>query len=234
MWVVDRDRWTAIDYIPLGPYGEVHEVRLLDVADEAHHGIPYAGLEALRQTDDRVDLTRERLTLAATARHAASLWQGFRIVYGRGLADGNGRRIAADDEVCLALDEGSQSECFLEFDFSMTTDLSHVAFVIGYDGSGADRNMVALLLQPSERGASMSVFRHDGTEWTQEETVTLPADKGSKLAGTLRLDRTDAGASVAIDGDTALVVAADRLPPGPIGIRWCGATVRPVDSGSLE
>jgi hypothetical protein len=232
VWVLDRSRWTAIDYIPLGPYGEVREVRLLDVVDEAHHGVPFAGLEALRLVDERDIVTRERLAMAGAARCASTLWQGFTLVFGRGLPTGNGWRIAADDEVCLALEQISPTPQRLEFDYSMSTESSHVAFVIGYDGGGADRNMVALLLQSSTSGTSVSVFRHGGTEWTQEETVTLPPDAGPKGAGTLRLDRTEVGASVAVDGTTALEVAADRLPAGPIGIRWLGAMVRPVGSGS--
>jgi hypothetical protein len=232
LWVLDRSRWTAVDFIPLGPYGEVHEVRLLDVVDEAHHGVRFAGLETLRLIDERDSVTRERLALAAAARRAATLWKGFTLVFGHGMPNGNGWRTAADDEVCLALEHDSETPRMLEFDYSMSTDSAHVAFVIGYDGGGADRNMVALLLQSSTIGASVSVFRHGGTEWTQEETVTLSPDAGPKAAGTLRLDRTEMGASVAVDGTTVLEVAADRLPVGPIGIRWCGATVRPVSSGS--
>ena len=234
LWVLDRSRWTAVDFIPLGPYGEVHEIRLLDVVDEAHHGVPFAGLEALRLMDERDTVTRECLAQAAAARHASMLWQGFTLVFGHGTPNGNGWRIAADDEICLALDQSSQKPRRLEFEYSMSTDSSHVAFVIGYDGGGADRNMVALLLQSSTSGASVSVFRHGGTEWTQEETVTLSPDAGPQAVGTLRLDRTEVGASVAVDGTTVLEVAANRLPAGPIGIRWCGATVRPVSSGSPQ
>lgn len=38
LWLVDRKTMKTQDYLPLGMFGGCREVRILDVADEAHHG----------------------------------------------------------------------------------------------------------------------------------------------------------------------------------------------------
>ena len=47
VWVLDRRDFSALDCVPLGRLGPVHEIRLLDVPDFAHHGVPFAGTAAL-------------------------------------------------------------------------------------------------------------------------------------------------------------------------------------------
>jgi hypothetical protein len=46
-WMLDRETWQPIDYFCLGNYGAVHDVRLINIPDEAHHGHPFQGLEFL-------------------------------------------------------------------------------------------------------------------------------------------------------------------------------------------
>ena len=47
--VIDRQSWQAVDVIELGPFGVVHDIRLLDLPDEAHHGHPFLGANSLRE-----------------------------------------------------------------------------------------------------------------------------------------------------------------------------------------
>jgi hypothetical protein len=48
VWVLDRRDFRAIACIRLDRLGPVHEIRLLDVADLAHHGVPFQGIGALQ------------------------------------------------------------------------------------------------------------------------------------------------------------------------------------------
>ena len=104
LWVLDRHRWEAIDYLPLGPFGAVHEVHLLDEAGEAHHGLTFAGVDALRQHDARRAVTSDRLASAATARNLLESWAGYATVLGRAVPDANGRRRVAPEELAIAIE----------------------------------------------------------------------------------------------------------------------------------
>jgi hypothetical protein len=47
VWLLDRRDFRALACLPLGRLGPVHEVRLLDVPDLAHHGVPFTGMDGL-------------------------------------------------------------------------------------------------------------------------------------------------------------------------------------------
>ncbi len=47
VWLLDRRDYSTLACFRLGRLGPVHEVRLLDVPDLAHHGAPFAGTAAL-------------------------------------------------------------------------------------------------------------------------------------------------------------------------------------------
>lgn len=53
MWLLDRKTWQAIDYFALGLFGDVRDIRLINIADEAHHGHVFEGLETLLKRDIR-------------------------------------------------------------------------------------------------------------------------------------------------------------------------------------
>lgn len=51
MWLIDRNTWQPMDYFALGLYGDVRDIRLLNIPDEAHHGHVFQGLESLLTYD---------------------------------------------------------------------------------------------------------------------------------------------------------------------------------------
>lgn len=228
LWIIDRHSWTAQDYLCLGPYGAVNEVRLLDVPDEAHHGRAFTGVERLLGQDMRADLAQRQLSAARAAERGRELWRGFELVFGAPESRPGGERLASSRNLCLMLHSASLANVPLAFDYALDAASmpSHVSAVLGYRGRGNDSEMSALLLQPVGRGAALSLWRHDGQAWT-----LLPEFGASDLplAGRLQLARRPAGLCLSIDGCEivglpAEIDAADR---GPAGIRWIGASVKP-------
>ena len=59
LWLIDRKSLKTLDYVPLGHYGACHDVRILDVADEAHNGIRFKNMslfDSLLDEDmDKID-----------------------------------------------------------------------------------------------------------------------------------------------------------------------------------
>jgi hypothetical protein len=75
VWLLDRSTWRTIEFLPLGYFGGVHEVRIYDVPDECHHGgvlLPEALSVLGRQ---RSQLRRERLERAARTILPVADWE---------------------------------------------------------------------------------------------------------------------------------------------------------------
>ncbi len=81
LWLLDRKNWQAIDYFYLGPYGAVHDVRLLSIPDEAHHKHPFQGLETLL-TQSIAQTTVQKKVKIANAIQSEGLNLGDRITFG--------------------------------------------------------------------------------------------------------------------------------------------------------
>ena len=82
LWILDRRTWRETDYLALGPYGAVNEVRLLDVPDEAHHNEPFAGLVQLLATDMRREIEARQLARARNAQSGREFWHAFDMILG--------------------------------------------------------------------------------------------------------------------------------------------------------
>jgi len=230
LWILDRRTWTSIDYLCLGPYGPVHEVRLLDVPDDAHHGHLFNGIDLLIKKDARRQLSEQRLETASFAFDAKAAWSGYEALFGSPTALPDGAKRAALDQLCLAIKQ-NQGEPKLAFAYTLEhRSGAHVSAVLGYRGNGADRNMVALLLQSTGTSVTLCVWRHDGLEW-----VCLPDIKIRNLpcSGTMQLATTEDRATLSINNEEIITLNTDTLGlercDHGIGIRWTGASVRPVD-----
>lgn len=230
IWILDRHKWQAIDYLALGPYGAVNEVRLLDVADEAHHGCTFSGLELLLSNNAYVDVQKQRLQLANAAAKVKHIWAKFESIFGSPEMLTDGAKKTAVDHLCLVIRKTSPNAP-LVFAFSLEPQAgAHVSAVIGYNGQGADSTMAASLLQPVGDSASLSVWIHNGQSWSH-----LPEVQVHNLphSGTLQLETTFQIATIMIDGEVVMslnreTLGLERCDEG-LGIRWSGATVRPKE-----
>lgn len=188
LWIIDRKSWTTMDYICLGPYGAVHEVRIVDESDEAHHGWIFEGFKALLSRDMRQEVALDRLQASRRVALTARLWSEYDFIYGAPQILEDGSKRASANGLCLALRKQSHPrpmEQLVTFsiDFVFTESPAHLSVVVGYHGAGNDKNMVALLIQPTGDESSLSLWRHDGSGWDWDRGFT--GRSGLPLRGTL-------------------------------------------------
>lgn len=238
LWILDRKNWRAIDYLCLGEYGAVNEVRVIDVPDDAHHGIPLGGYhQLLHQRTPRAmvnAIARDRLDAARAVFASKAIWQSYRLVLGSPETFKDGSKRAVNDNLCLMLQRPVESASAATQQFAYALDggpSSHVSAVLGYAGHGGDTHMVAVLLHGvGSHQAAMSVWRHDGSEWQQLPQITVP---DLPMAGELHVHSTAAQATVLVGGREVLrldasTIGLERCDAG-VGIRWMGATVKPLN-----
>lgn len=230
LWILDRQSWKAVDYICLGPYGAVHEVRLLDVPDEAHHGHAFLGMERLLAGGDLFrNLFCQRLEAAQAATTAREIWRDFDMVFGAPEITSDGARLADEDSLCLAIQKSSNTGGVLRFDYTLgISGQPHASAVVGYRGAGGDTDMVAILLQPAEQSASLSVWRQNGVSWSLVPGICV---QNLPLSGVLQLTASETELRVAINQNEVLKLKAKALGlemcNTGMGIRWIGASVKP-------
>ncbi len=230
VWLIERKSWRTLDYIPLGPFGGVHELRLLDLPDEAHHRCPLLEPDRLLErahpravARDRVAASRAAQGLrAAVERH----WAGWRPVLGLAQAAAEGFQLA--EQLCLWRPEGPGAAADeVAFDYRLgSAEGGHAAAVFDYRGDGDDRSMTALLLQVTGGSAQLSHWTHDGTQWTLD-----PQHAASRLPrqGSLRAVRAGGRLQVFVDGKRVLSLPATGTGEGgTLGIRWIACEVRPA------
>lgn len=244
LWVIDRADWIVKDYLVLGPYGTVNEVRLLDVADEAHHGngcaggngfaggSGFAGLKALLARDLRREIAERRIAAAGRAREAERL--PFERVAGTPEIDGDDRWISTGDICLIVLREPHPRRIAVGYDLTKASAAEHCSLVIGHDGdreavseSRRDSNMDVLLVK---RGQSISPpalshWTHDGSEWRCVGTLI----QGLPESGTLAAERDGAEIVVWVDARESLRLPLERFARAakPWGFRWQGTAILP-------
>lgn len=233
LWILDRKSWQAIDYLCLGPYGAVNEVRVIDVPDEAHHGVPLRGFQDLCSRSMLKAVARERLEAAGAVRRGKATWHSYHLVLGSPETLQDGGKRAGSENLCLMLLQAvGRSATTQRFAYALEEgQSSHVSAVLGYAGQGGDTHMAAVLLQSvGNQAAALSVWRHDGSAWHQLPRIAV---LGLPMAGELQLNTTPARATVLVAGSEVLRLDASTLGLGRcdegIGIRWIGATVKPLN-----
>jgi hypothetical protein len=229
LWILDRSTWKPIDYICLGPYGAVNEVRLLDVPDEAHHGKVFRGLQRLLQRDMRADMADARLAGARAALESLEIWRDYELMMGSPESLRSGAKRAGAESLCLAIRRTIASEDRLVFEYTLDPEAcaSHVSAVLGYHGFGGDTHMTAILLQPSEGAATLTAWCQDGTTWS---TVPEILAANLPLSSTFSLAVSNEEVTVRIGNVEVLRSSAQSLGmkggESRLGIRWIGGTVR--------
>ena len=232
LWVVDRRTWQAVDYIVLGPYGVVNEVRLIDEVDEAHHGHLFRGSDRLRSDEPWQQQVTARL--AGSQRLTDLVCNGpFDLVIGAPQVADSGWW-QSPQELCLMLTRDSQpEEIGLQYDFREQAEGGHCGVVLGCGSHGAspslrDTNMdVIVATQSGEDGVSLAHWQHDGSAWNRQAVLAEVAG----LSGVLRVHRDGAAVAVHAGAEAQRVASLpfDLLSRVdlPWGIRWQGTRVMP-------
>jgi hypothetical protein len=227
VWVVDRRTWQAVDYLYLGSYGAVHEVRLVDTEDEAHHGAPFLGFNELLHRDCTAELSKERVRTSLRV-HALDLEsKAFDLVYGAPSSVDGGGWSASDNDVCLFMKRSESSGNGRTLGFHYTLDYmdhSHVS-VAAYRGHGADTDMHAILIQRSGNNAAVITYWiNDGTSWVAKPDCVVG---GAPISGTVEFFENLGDVRLKIDGRLFANPAFNDFSraSGELGIRWAGSTI---------
>jgi hypothetical protein len=226
-WLLDRKTWQPMDYFFLGPYGGVHDIRLLNVRDEAHHGHVFAGTAALVAPDRGRALAEERIAASKRRRSLRDAWKSFELVFGTPEVDDNGALKAHSEDLCLMVKPSADAtEIGFGYEFNASYIGAHVSVVV-YRGAGSDTHMNAALIERiSETVASLSMWLHDGSRWAAESVEPIP---GLPLRGRVRLTRGN-GMQLDIDGRAVPgeLLSGIRAHGGQLGVRWRGVSVFPL------
>lgn len=225
LWVLDRRTWKAADYFPLGPYGAVHDVRVADVPDHAHHGTPLANPELLLNNSSADTTRRQRLESAETARRTRSVWRGYDFIFADAATDSDGWRDGGDTLNLAVLGSGNIAlPLAFDYGFEKISGGQHVSLVTQYRGGG-DSHMQAVLIQPQNGQLTASYWIENGTGWhlvRQLEAAAIPK------SGRMAVSKTESGAIVTLNGQQILILESGSFDGGRSGIRWVKASVRPV------
>lgn len=232
IWVVDRKTWQTLDYVPLGWYGAVKEVRLLSVPDEAHHGHVFAGIEELPALDAHAKIRTDRLNAAHRASRSRKAWQRFRPVCGIPSAGEDGGLTADLEDLCLMVEpsspQGASWRMSIGYRIESDAPHSHVS-IVTYRGYGADTDMHALLISAYARDrARLQLWVHDGNEWSAKNDAICV--DGLPLAGEIHIAPSLGGLECSINGEPVAKIPKELFPweSGAAGIRWLGATIYPA------
>ncbi|KTD36111.1 hypothetical protein Lnau_1095 [Legionella nautarum] len=230
LWILERESWKTVDYFCLGPFGCVHEVRLLDVPDEAHHGHIYYGLESLLQKNMYRDI--ERQSIIGTSSEVYKFWKNYRLLYGAPEILPDSSKKVDDAELCLAITKNpsESSNSSFAFDYFLSTDTkeSHVSAVLGYHGNARDTHMHAILLQRTEDIAWLSIWMNDGNSWSLIPGISI---SGLPISGIMKINIEENNIQVLINQKEILNLSPESINcpnyQRGFGIRWLGAAVRP-------
>ena len=226
LWMIDRKTWRTSDYFPLGPYGAVHDVRIIDEVDHAHHGTPLRNAEQFRGTTAHDTFRKHKLARSEAAQATRRQWAGYDIVLGTAETDLAGWK-HSHDGLTIATRQRSAADIW-EFDYAIEPD-GHLSVIVDYNGSGGDSGMTAFLAQSSGAKADLTEWREAGAGWTAVRGL-----QSQKLPTRGRAKITCKNGRFTMSVDNALVHSC-TLPPSALahltGIRWLKASVRPVTNG---
>ncbi|MFJ3521376.1 hypothetical protein ACIPO9_02770 [Pseudomonas sp. NPDC090203] len=228
LWIVDRHTYQTLDYMCLGPYGAVNEVRLLNVADLAHHGHVFQGMSQLLERSLFARQRESSLHASKLAAFEVKAWTDYESVLGVPARSEGGVRTADPQGLCIITRKSADASS-VDFHYTLdtTNEASHVSVVL-YQGNGSDTEMHALLLQPQDQDhASLGMWSNDGVQWSADLEVRVP---DLPLRGHIQAIREHDTLKIVLNGRLLLTLTAEQLPmmAGSMGIRWIGASISPA------
>lgn len=230
LWIVDRKTLNALDYLPLGPYGAIHEVRILDVEDEAHHSKIFDGLNhledaILERQNVLAEHRKEKLKHSQKWQNDRQLLQQFHCIL-NGWTVNDGWIAPKNEGFTLALAKQIPTKNFtasFDYSFPHSSALSnqHISLVVGYRGED-DTNMLAILINYSidNEVAVVTLWANVNGHWDAREVLFATAPKDGRLSVT--------------QIDNKLTITCNNLSPvikrfspeelrGAVGIRCLGS-----------
>ncbi len=231
LWIVNRHTLKTENYICLGPFGGVHEVRIVDRPDHAHHGQAFRGAPDLLLERPFEDVRQQRLRSSAIAWGRRSFWTRYRDVLGAIQTEDDDWLAESEGYTCLIAQTDDSTSGSLSFEYELADGEggSHVAAVAGFQGAHADNQMTALLIQQFNHLATLRLWHCKDGEWT---SAPEPLATDLALSGTVHVGMISGGIALRINDLEPIQIAVADLAFGqqPLGVRWSRARVRVLSS----
>lgn len=244
VWVIDRKTLRTIDYIALGMFGNVREVRIADEPDECHHGHPLSIAAMPNAAAGRRRLREERLRL----HHANALcWRLDRSVWNVHC----GMLTSGDDNVWrgqperLTLATLRNDMCvdgMIEAEIGLA-EAKEEEFVslVGRHRGREDGNMVMALIRRDRLDAITTILVHDGIAWRDAGLRRLNGlwadEQALQLPTFVRLTTVGSVAVLRIGEEDVLSVPIPEIVwSGGFGVRVLGdgPTVQSLRGGPVS
>ncbi len=249
VWVLDRDSWRVLDFIPLPGSGVVNEVRLVDVPDECHHLRPLVRLPE----PDAAATERYLAAAGAAGRRAAAgpmaparvaslpfeepfaagdRPPGAEWVTARGaFRDSAGRLTPVVGDISVAVLGGVADD---DVAVSASVELPpgphrYAGVAARYAGPG-DANMVLGTLVAREDAVTADLWEHDGGDWR-----LLASALAGRRRGVLRLEAAGRQLRLRLDGELVCEALQKGEPKrGSVGVRGVGGRYRDFKAEHFE
>lgn len=227
IWVIDRKTWRTLDYINMGAFGTVHDVRIYDFEDECHHStVLQSGTFADSFTDFSNDILRSEIASSKTAKRNAkrelaqlpSLFEFGEWIPVVATAYPKCTRsssliVIPDDAFFIGIYRGKPNGKITEISAKLhlmgNNIIHHGSLIARYKGPG-DKNMCAALFQHDGSELYVSFWENTG-RWDElsKEQIPLTEIKKVHKAAESHVDSQDEvlclGVTLVIDGRDAIV-----------------------------
>src|SRR6185312_8562395 len=229
IWVLDRQSFALCNYLFLGSFGDVHEVRIADEPDACHRQSPLRKAALSNFEHWRVERQRNVLMAATTGLPDRASWQSrFGWIVSR-----DGVFVASSDGIALMTHRSDASTrdsriCAKLHVLSWHT-AHHAALVTRYAGPGDQRMYAAIFQLDESHRLVASIWLHDG-EWRclaskpLDSTVTWH-DEGARRELMVCLETRGSELIVRAAGKAVLQVQDAALSDGLNGVRILGDTI---------
>ncbi len=228
LWLIDRKTFNTMDYFNLGPYGSVHEVRLLDTADEAHHGCLFSGLDNLEKqlATTKASIAEhnpEKLRLSQQWKTQSHLLQPFNCILNSWMLDEKEWLTPKNDRFTLGILKQPFHDYFTaSFDYTFqesALSLQHISFIIGYQGPD-DTNMLAILISYNKQKTTINLWQNRKNNWELREVLVRNAPQTGKLS----ITRTQNQLTIQCDSGSVIKKKFNTTElQGALGMRSHGA-----------
>jgi hypothetical protein len=243
IWVIERETWRTLDYIYLGHFGCVHEIRIADHADLAHTGTPLHpdALDTLDNRGERISQDRQD-----RVRRWANLRRHWVAILGDLLTSPDSAMVGANDLRLSKFQSDVKGAVGIAATIRLRPELAtnahgSASLVARYRGP-EDQNMVAALFQWGRGHISAALWVNENGRWTQVVSRMLEPDQLTMHDGrqSFRAQLIEKnGKIILVIGDELFLSLADQETPlpargGDFGIRMLGSGFEFVDVQSVN
>lgn len=224
IWVLEKQSWQIIDFIPLPFSGNIHEIRVLDSADDCHHGHPFAGI--IEGSDEATNKYLEHVEELA----ASGIRYGWQTHVGQVKWDGTKQFTIGPDLTITTIQEMRARNVRISalLTFEPHPIPTHIALVGRYSGP-SDENMYLGMLIQEGSAYTAQIWKNVGGEWMQ--LASKPLDRG---ISTLTFELEDQELRLFADNALLIQITDSALTaPGEVGIRGLSGSVQNFNAVKL-